>query len=697
MKQFKLTFVLTMLMSMVGLKSFAAWDTSTKIEVGGLYYYLDNDKHQALVTSMPSGKYTGAIEIPSSFTYNQTTYSVTGIVFQAFHGCSGLTSVTIPNSVTDMGNPVFSNCPSLTSMVVESGNPKYDSRNNCNAIIETASNTLIEGCKNTTIPNSVTSIRSSAFSGCSGLTSVTIPNSVTSIGNSAFFDCSGLTSVTIPNSVTSIGHWAFHGCYSLSSIVVESGNTVYDSRNNCNAIIETASNTLLAGCNNTTIPNGVTSIGEYAFYHCSGFTFVTIPNSVTSIGRWAFASCSGLTSVPIGNSVTSIGDYAFYQCSGLTSINIPNSVTSIGNCAFHACSKLTSVTIGNSVTSIGAEAFSSCSGLTSIVVESGNTKYDSRNNCNAIIETASNTLLYGSNNTTIPNSVTSIGSYAFISCSGLTSVTIPKSVTSIGEGAFFHCDGLTSITIPNSVTSIGKVAFKCCFGLTSVTIPNSVTSIGTRAFEGCYSLSSIVVESGNTVYDSRNNCNAIIETVTNTLIAGCKNTVIHNSVTSIGDFAFSLCYGFTSINIPNSVTSIGEEAFSFCDDLSSVTIGSGVTSIGWAAFAACSKLVSVTALNPTPVAITEYEFSNRKYATLYVPKGSKDAYKAAAYWKQFKEIIEIETTGIDQISFQENGEQGVDQKGAVWYTIDGKRVDKPKKGINIIRMSDGTTKKVVVK
>ena len=307
--------------------------------------------------------------------------------------------------------------------------------------------------------------------------------SVTSIGKFAFFLCSGLTSVTIPNSVTSIGNNAFQGCSGLTSIVVESGNTKYDSRENCNAIIETASNTLLYGCNNTVIPNSVTSIGNSAFSGCSGLTSVTIPNSVTSIGSNAFNGCKGLTSITIPNSVTSIGVYAFSGCSGLTSITIPNGVTSIGILAFNACSGLTSITIPNSVTKIGTRAFEECSGLTSIVVESGNTTYDSRENSNAIIETASNTLLYGCKNTVIPNSVTSIGEYAFYKCSGLTSVTIGNSVTSIGKSAFYNCTGLTSVTIPTSVTSIGDYAFYNCDGLKDVYChPTEVPATGSNAF-----------------------------------------------------------------------------------------------------------------------------------------------------------------------------------------------------------------------
>ena len=408
----------------------------------------------------------------------------------------------------------------------------------------------------------------------------------------------------------------------------------------------------------------VTSIGKFAFRDCSFLTSVAIPNSVNRIGYGAFYGCSGLTSVTIPDNVKSIGDVAFYNCSGLTSVSIPNSVTNIGMYVFWHCIGLTSVTIPNSVTSIGESTYAGCSGLTSIQVESGNAYYDSRDNCNAIIETSSNTLIAGCSRTIIPNSVTSIKKYAFYGSIGLTNLAIPNSVTSIGDLAFGGCIGLPSVVIPNSVTNIAPGAFRNCSSLTSITIPNSVESIGYDTFAGCSGLTSIQVERGNTYYDSRDNCNAIIETSSNTLIVGCSNTTIPNSVTGIGDYAFygrgglttitipnsvkrigihafSDCIGLTSVTIPNSVTSIENCAFDGCSSLTSVTIGNGVTSISPYAFSGCNLTEVISKIkNPFNIRTNTFSDSTFYNATLFVPVGTIGKYKATEGWKGFAFIKE---------------------------------------------------------
>ncbi len=362
-------------------------------------------------------------------------------------------------------------------------------------------------------------------------------------------------------------------------------------------------------------------------------TYMDRTRKVTNIGDMAFYCCSELTSVSIPNSVINIGKGAFNGCSNLLSITIPNSVITIGKSAFFECSSLTSIMIPSSVTSIGEWVFYNCSSLTSITVDSKNTKYDSRDNSNSIIETASNKLIIGCQNTTIPSSVVGIGEGAFWGCVGLTSITIPNSVTSIGNDVFVNCSGLTSITIPNTVTSIGQMMFCGCSSLTSITIPNTVTSIGDNAFQECSSLTSITIP---------------------------------NSVTSIGNGAFISCSGLTSITIPSSVTSIGEYAFQYWD------------------------IPMVISKVENPFAINANTFSDNTYynATLYVPAGTIDKYKATEGWNKFTFIEEDSSTSISGIECVRAYKR---------YSLDGRVLKDSHKGINILQMNNGTIKKMIVK
>ncbi len=405
--------------------------------------------------------------------------------------------------------------------------------------------------KSVVISDGVTSIGYGAFSGCSSLTSVTIPDSVTTIRYDAFSGCSSLTSVTIPDSVTSIRSCAFSGCSSLTSVTIPDSVTSID-------------NSAFYGCSSltsVTIPHGVTSIGERAFYNCSSLTSVTIPDSVTSIGEWAFCDCSSLTSVTIPDSVTSIGYGAFSGCSKIKVVNYDGNIESWlgidfadygsnpcdGSALYFKGELVTNAVIPDSITSIGDYAFLGCSSLTSV---------------------------------TIPDSVTNIGEWAFSGCSSLTSVTIPDSVTSIGDSAFYNCSSLTSVTIPDGVTSIGYGAFSGCSSLTSVTIPDSVTSIGESAFFDCSSLTSVTIPDSVTSIGSYAFCDC----------SSLTSVTIGNSVTSIEGSAFSGCSSLTSVTIPDSVTSIEGGAFSGCSSLTSVTIPDSVTGIGDWAFRLCSKL-----------------------------------------------------------------------------------------------------------
>lgn len=475
---------------------------------------------------------TGDVVIPDSVENNGTKYVVLSINNHAFHGCTELTSVIIPNTVRSIGQSAFYGCSDLTSITI--GNSVnsigYSVFQGCSSIssvnylgtiaqwcdisfTEALSNPLYYGDTlfinsepiiNLIIPDGVTNINNFAFYNYTGLTSVTIPDGISSIGNGAFCGCSGLTSVTIGNTVTTIGSSAFSRCYGLTSATIPNTVTTIESNAfylvhhieyhgsalgnpwgaiSMNGIVEgdfvySSEDkhyiwAYLGSDDSVTIPSSVDTIGKNAFSRCNNLISLTIGDNVTSIEESAFSGCGQMTSISIGNGVTTIGITAFENCTNLTSITLGSGITSIGANAFQNCSGLTSITIPNSVTSIGGSAFYDCSSLTSVNYTGTITQW-----CNIDFNNyRSNPLFYSHNlnineaaitNLIIPDSVTEIKKNVFSGFSSLTSVTILSGVTSIGYNAFGDCSGLTSVSIPSSITSIGSYAFDGCSGLTEI-------------------------------------------------------------------------------------------------------------------------------------------------------------------------------------------------------------------------------------
>ena len=502
---------------------------------------------------------------------------VTGIDFSAFEDCSALASVYIPESVTMISYEVFAGCTGLTDIQVASGNPKFDSRDNCNAIIVTETNLLTVGC-------------STSF----------IPNTVETIGYYAFQDCASLTSIFIPSSVTMLYGNSFAGCTSLTSIRVDNANTVYDSRGNCNAVIETATNTLVAGCKATVIPGSVTTLGLRAFKDHRTLTNIVIPTSVTEIGDHAFDGCSGLDSIDIPLSVTKVGRYSFHDCTGFTDLVIPNSITETDYCTFSGCSNVKNLTLPETLTRIGYMSFSECMGLT---------------------------------NVTIPASVNYISGYAFSGCSYLRTVTcLATEPPYLGPYNF----STFSRTLRVPITAVDD--YSTAENWSKFTTIEGIFVPGMRfEVDGIY----YETTSENTVKVTYRDEN--YNTYSGNVVIPDSVSFMEHSfdVTAIGEHAFDDSDMLESVKIPNSVTTIGMQAFQGCTSLSSLVIGSSVDSISAQAFGYCNALASVKCMGMVPPKMANVNvFSNKAYsqAVLSVPLTAIDDYNAADYWYRFSTI-----------------------------------------------------------
>lgn len=536
------------------------------------------------------------ISLPEDSQYTQS------ISNYEFYNCSSLKEIYIPKYITNVYSNALSGCSSLEKIVVSPENTYFDSRDNCNAIIETNTNTLLFGCKNTVVPSSVTKIADNAFLNINSLTNIVVPNNVTSIGINAFKGCNSLNSITVAYVGSAVDKNNYLGYFFGAETYLDNASSVPASLEK--VVITQGSNIAdnmfygVSGLKEVIIPNSVENIGINVFAGCSSLTKLSVPfigstidSTETNFLAYLFggASYSNLSVIPttlqtviISSPTSKVGDNVFNSCSSLTNVILPTELTSIGQTAFYNCNSLEEISIPASVTSIGFEAFKNCTSLTKttcagienwLKIEFDNSQY-------------SNPLAYSHKlyegdeefkELNIPKSITEISKFAFYDCSSLTSIYIPNTLKAINSWAFFNCVNVTTIKFEENSTleTIGNAVFKQCSGITEITIPNSVTYLGDYVFRDCGNLIQAILPNS-------------IEFVGAELFCNCRKIteiIVPNTVTEIRQFAFFSCNSLETVVFADNsqLTTIGRSAFYNCHSLN-ITIPSSVISIGETAF-----------------------------------------------------------------------------------------------------------------
>ena len=660
----------------------AAVSTGAQTTIDGIRYNLNDEDGTAEVDKFNyyvTGDLTGALIIPETVEYGGKAYRVTSLAAQAF-GNGYFQSVVIPNSVTKIASGAFFECKKLQSV---------------------------------RLPENLATIEPMVFYNCESLATIEFLKNLRSIKSEAFIGCQSLTSIFIPKNVSEIGgqptepaFWLvvdghpFKGCLNISSIAVDEENATFDSRDGCNAIIETATNTLLYGCEATSIPGSVTALGAGAFRSCT-FSSFTIPENITAIGNECFRFCNNLKEIIIPENVEYIGEDVFLECRGLTTAKVEAKVERLSTGTFRGCSSLTDVTLPDNMKKIGGRAFEKCESLTSIDFLPDNLETIE---ANAFADCKSLTSI------DLPDNLNIIEGGAFKGC-GLTNIDFwPENIKTIGGETFSYCGSLTTISLPNGLTTVGSCAFGHCNSLTSIYLPGSLTNIEPDAFGYCPNLENVEIGDG-------------LKTINGFRESGLKHIDIPSCVESIGYWAFRGCTNLTEVTLHDGLQRICDRAFAETSNYTDVVLPSTVNYIERAAFEGWNDktvtcyAVEVPSVDEMEVHDTAYDpkrgfitlstthiekcnpFWNMMYlrpfaTTLTVPDEALEEYARTDPWNTFATIKGFSGKTIDPQGINA-AEKARDAREVSRYAVDGGRLTSPQKGVNIIRMSDGTVRKVM--